>query len=176
MGDPGPGDRGHRRARRCRCSSRSCCGCAATRDGFVPAEVVRDQAVVRAGVAGAGMPVVYFAGLVAVPLQLAAAGLGPVRERAAPAARRAAGRAGVVQLRARSSPASAGAAPRCSGWRCRPRARWSPRASGCRRGWPGVGLRRHEHRLRPGPALAGRRRSPRRCPTGCGARRSGCSP
>ena len=46
-------------------------------DGFVPAEVLRDQAVVRAGVAGAGMPVVYFAGLVAVPLQLAQQGWDP---------------------------------------------------------------------------------------------------
>lgn len=46
-------------------------------DGFVPAEVVHDQAVVRAGVAGAGMPVVYFAGLVAVPLSLAEQGWDP---------------------------------------------------------------------------------------------------
>lgn len=46
-------------------------------DGFVPGEVLREQAVVRAGVAGAGMPVVYFAGLVAVPLQLAQRGWDP---------------------------------------------------------------------------------------------------
>lgn len=46
-------------------------------DGFVPAQVVRSDAVVRAGLAGAGMPVVYFAGLVAVPLQLASRGWDP---------------------------------------------------------------------------------------------------
>jgi MFS family permease len=46
-------------------------------DGFVPAEVVRNDTVVRAGLAGAGMPVVYFAGLVAVPLTLAARGWDP---------------------------------------------------------------------------------------------------
>ena len=46
-------------------------------DGFVPLEVVRQDAVVRAGVAVAGMPFVYFAGLVAVPLQLAQQGWDP---------------------------------------------------------------------------------------------------
>ncbi len=46
-------------------------------DGFVPARVVGDDAVVRSGLAGAGMPVVYFAGLVAVPLQLASQGWDP---------------------------------------------------------------------------------------------------
>jgi MFS family permease len=46
-------------------------------DGFVPAQVLRDDTVVRAGIAAAGMPVVYFAGLVAVPLQLAARGWDP---------------------------------------------------------------------------------------------------
>jgi MFS family permease len=45
--------------------------------GFVPTEVLREQAVVRAGVAAAGMPVVYFAGLVAVPLSLAEQGWDP---------------------------------------------------------------------------------------------------
>lgn len=46
-------------------------------DGFVPAQVLRDDTVVRAGIAAAGMPIVYFAGLVAVPLTLAARGWDP---------------------------------------------------------------------------------------------------
>lgn len=47
-------------------------------EGFVPLRVLQDDAVVRAGLAGAGMPVVYFAGLVAVPLSLAARGWDPL--------------------------------------------------------------------------------------------------
>ena len=48
-------------------------------DGFLPVRVVTDPTVVRAAVAGAGMPLVYFAGLVAVPLQLDALGWDPLQ-------------------------------------------------------------------------------------------------
>lgn len=48
-------------------------------DGFVPLAVLREDVVLRAGVAAAAMPVVYFAGLVAVPLQLAARGWDPLQ-------------------------------------------------------------------------------------------------
>ncbi len=47
--------------------------------GFVPLAVVREDVVVRAGVAAAAMPVVYFAGLVAVPLVLAGQGWDPMQ-------------------------------------------------------------------------------------------------
>ena len=47
--------------------------------GFVPLDVVREDVVVRAGVAAAAMPVVYFAGLVAVPLVLAGQGWDPMQ-------------------------------------------------------------------------------------------------
>lgn len=48
-------------------------------NGFVPLAVVREDVVVRAGVAAAAMPVVYFAGLVAVPLVLAGQGWDPMQ-------------------------------------------------------------------------------------------------
>lgn len=47
--------------------------------GFVPLDVVREDVVIRAGVAAAAMPVVYFAGLVAVPLVLAGQGWDPMQ-------------------------------------------------------------------------------------------------
>lgn len=47
-------------------------------DGFLPVRVVTDPTVIRAAVAGAGMPLVYFAGLIAVPLQLDARGWDPL--------------------------------------------------------------------------------------------------
>ncbi|WP_336922547.1 MFS transporter [Aquipuribacter sp. SD81] len=48
-------------------------------EGFVPLAVVREDVVVRAGVAAAAMPTVYFAGLVAVPLVLAGRGWDPMQ-------------------------------------------------------------------------------------------------
>lgn len=47
--------------------------------GFLPLQVVTDVTVVRASLAGAGMPLVYFAGLIAVPLQLDARGWDPLQ-------------------------------------------------------------------------------------------------
>ncbi len=47
-------------------------------EGFLPRAVLRDRAVGRAAIAGAAMPVVYFAGLVAVPLELSARGWTPL--------------------------------------------------------------------------------------------------
>ncbi len=47
-------------------------------EGFLPLPVLRDGAIGRAAVAGAAMPVVYFAGLVAVPLELSSQGWSPL--------------------------------------------------------------------------------------------------